>query len=174
MEAAGHTDGRNSRASAKDVRGEAVRWTLPGLAPMTRVLCSFGQVHAAALRERDMVRTKAGPYRPIKWLDRIKVEPQFMDRHPDAMPVMIRANSFGPGHPVEDVMLSPGQVIATLPGSIMKAKPAVGFLNHPGVFRKTESSIVYTMFDLGEPAEISVEGLWIRCAPIRAEDIPEF
>ncbi len=141
---------------------------------MTRVLCSFGQVHAAALRERDMVRTKAGPYRPIKWLDRIKIEPQFMELHPDAQPVMIRANSFGPGHPVEDVLLSPGQIVAPLPGSIIKAKPAVQFLNNPGVFRKTESSIVYTVFDLGQPAEISVEGLWLKNAPLSAEDVPQF
>ena len=46
-------------------------WPLPGLAPMTRVRTSFGDVHAIALRKGDKVLLKSGEYKAIQWINRI-------------------------------------------------------------------------------------------------------
>lgn len=148
-----------------------LRWTLPGFAPMTRIDCSFGRVHAAALRERDLVRTRSG-YRPVLWLDRIQLAPDFLDLHPDAQPVLISAGMFGRGKPKANVVVSPGQKIAAMPGGPVRATPARDLLHHPGVFRRPESSLVYTIFDLGEPVEVCAENLWFTVAPIQLSEVP--
>lgn len=148
-----------------------LRWTLPGFAPMTRIDCSFGRVHAAALRERDLVRTRTG-FRPVVWLDRIQLAPDFLDLHPDAQPVLVSAGTFGRGRPKANVVLSPGQPIAAAPGGPVRPTPARDFLNRPGVFRRPESSLVYTIFDLGEPVEVCAENLWFAVAPIQLADVP--
>ena len=38
-------------------RQEALKWSLPGFGPMTRISTSFGEMHAQTLRERDVIRT---------------------------------------------------------------------------------------------------------------------
>lgn len=143
-----------------------MQWSLPGFAPMTRITTSFGEVHAQALRERDLVRTRSGEFRPIRWIDRIVLDEEFLLRHPDALPVLIRANSLGRGFPRGDVMLSPRQPIAPLfnqlPGS---AKTAADLLSRPGVYRKTENVVTYTLFHLGTPDYVMTERLWVYVAP---------
>ena len=160
-------------APASPARGEragreggSLQGSLPGFAPMTRITTSFGEVHAHALRERDLVRTRSGEFKPIRWIDRIVLDEAFLVRHPDAQPILIRANSLGRGLPRADVMLSPRQPIAPLfnqlPGS---AKTAADLLNRPGVFRKTENAVTYTLFHLGAPDYVMTERLWVHIAP---------
>jgi hypothetical protein len=141
-------------------------WTLPGFAPLTRITTSFGEVHAQALRERDLVRTRSGEFKPIRWIDRIVLDEDYLRRHPDALPVLIRANSLGRGLPKADVMLSPRQPVAPalnqLPGN---ARTAADLLSRPGVYRKAENAITYTLFHLGAPDYVMTEKLWVHVAP---------
>jgi hypothetical protein len=162
--------GAHSSPSAKERRPDRpvtpIQWSLPGFAPMTRITTSFGEVHAQALRERDLVRTRSGEFKPIRWIDRIVLDEEFLVRHPDALPVLIRANALGRGLPRADVMLSPRQPIAPLfnqlPGS---AKTAADLLSRPGVFRKTENVVTYTLFHLGAPDYVMTERFWVSVAP---------
>jgi len=155
---------------ARGVRPERqvkpIQWSLPGFAPMTRITTSFGEVHAQALRERDLVRTRSGEFKPIRWIDRIVLDEEFLVRHPDALPVLIRANALGRGLPRADVMLSPRQPIAPLfnqlPGT---AKTAADLLSRPGVYRKTENVVTYTLFHLGAPDYVMTERFWVYVAP---------
>lgn len=154
------------RAARPQRESAPLQWTLPGFAPMTRITTSFGEVHAQALRERDLVRTRSGEFKPIRWIDRIVLDEAFLVRHPDALPVLIRANSLGRGLPRADVMLSPRQPIAPalnhLPGT---ARTAADLLARPGVFRKTENTLTYTLFHLGAPDYVMCERLWVHVAP---------
>lgn len=164
------TTGAAATGSVKDYRPDRpvapIQWSLPGFAPMTRITTSFGEVHAQALRERDLVRTRSGEFKPIRWIDRIVLDEEFLVRHPDALPVLIRANALGRGLPRADVTLSPRQPIAPLfnqlPGS---AKTAADLLSRPGVFRKTENVVTYTLFHLGAPDYVMTERLWVYVAP---------
>ena len=141
-------------------------WTLPGFAPLTRITTSFGEVHAQALRERDLVRTRSGEFKPIRWIDRIVLDESFLIRHPDAQPVLIRANALGRGLPRADILLSPRQPIAPifnqLPGT---AKTAADLLSRPGVYRKTENTMTYTLFHLGAPDYVMTERFWVHVSP---------
>ena len=123
-------------------------------------------MHAQTLRVRDLVRTRSGEFKPIKWIDRIVLEEEFLKRHQDAHPVLIRAGALGRGLPRQDIMLSPRQPLATLanqvPGS---AKTAADLLHKPGVFRKAESTITYTMFHCGSPEAVMTEKLWVSVSP---------
>lgn len=146
--------------------GAGVRWVLPGFAPMTRITTSFGEVHAQALRERDLVRTKSGRFMPIVWLDRIRLDGDFLALHPDAQPIAIREGALGRGLPKNEIMLSPRQVIAAAPGVIAGPdRTAADLLNRPGVFRRPETGLTYTMFHLGEPAVVFCEGVPVHVSP---------
>ena len=46
--------------SARPAVNGVEQWPLPGLAPMTRVRTSFGDVHAIALRKGDEVLLRSG------------------------------------------------------------------------------------------------------------------
>lgn len=141
-------------------------WSLPGFAPMTRITTSFGEVHAQTLRERDLVRTRSGEFKPIKWIDRIVLEEEFLSRHQDAQPVLIRAGALGRGLPRQDVMLSPRQPLAPATEQISgSAKTAADLLSKAGVFRKAESTITYTMFHCGTPEVVMTEKLWVTVSP---------
>lgn len=158
--------GSSTRTEAAGRSGATLQWSLPGFAPMTRITTSFGDVHAQALRERDLVRTRSGEFKPIRWVDRIVLDEGFLSRHPDAQPVLIRANSLGRGLPRADIMLSPRQPIAPLynqlPGS---AKTAADLLSRPGVYRKTENVVTYTLFHLGAPDYVMTERFWVHVSP---------
>jgi hypothetical protein len=63
-------------------------------------------------------------------------------------------------------MLSPRQPVAPalnqLPGN---ARTAADLLSRPGVYRKAENAITYTLFHLGAPDYVMTEKLWVHVAP---------
>ena len=148
------------------LEADPTRWPLPGIAPMTRIRTSFGEVHAIALRKGDLVKTRSGDFRPIVWLDRVKLDEKFLSGMPDAHPVMLKAGSAGSNCPSRDIMLSPRQQIAPTPQLRLNgACEAADLLSRPGVMRRPETGLSYTMFHLGEPAEVFCEGMLIRVSP---------
>lgn len=148
----------NRKASA--ARLEA--WPLPGLAPMTRVRTSFGDVHAAALRKGDEVLSRSGAFMPILWLTRIRLDEHMLAEKPDCNPVVLAPGALAPQIPSQEVMVSPRQVICADNKSGMKrAQEAAGLIDRPGVRRLRETSLSYTMFHVGEAAEIYCEGTYL-------------
>ena len=152
---------QNARLPARD-EGLDV-WPLPGLAPMTRVRTSFGDVHAVALRKGDPVLLKTGEYRPIVWLNRIMLDEHILRLKPDCNPIVIGANALGPAAPAREIQVSPRQIISGDHRSGLSAsREASMLLARPGVRRLQETGLSYTMFHVGETAEIYVEGLYLR------------
>ena len=143
----------------------AVRWTLPGFGPMTRISTSFGEVHAQALRERDMIRTQSGQLKEVKFIDRVKLDAGFMKRVTEAHAVLIRAGALGDGLPKADVVVSPSQRVGTGRHGDIRFLKASELLGRPGVVRKPEEMMTYTMFHCGEPVVARCEGLWMHIAP---------
>lgn len=141
-------------------------WNLPGFGPMTRVSTSFGEVHAQALRERDLIRTDQGTLKPIVWVDRMRLDSTFLGQVPDAHAVLIRAGALGSGLPKADVIVSPEQRVGLGRHAhdlrFVKAKELLG---RPGVLRKPEDMLTYTMFHCGESVCVRMEGLWAKVDP---------
>lgn len=143
-------------------------WPLPGLAPMTRVRTNFGDVHAAALRKGDEVLTRSGKYLPILWLNRIRLDDHILTRKPDSNPIVIAAGALGAHAPTNEIMVSPRQLIcADDANGLNRNREASMLLSRTGVRRLRETGLSYTMFHLGEPAEVYCEGLYLMF-PIEA------
>lgn len=129
-------------------------------------MTSFGAVHAQALRKGDMVRTRSGEFARIEWIDRILIDEDFMEKNPDARPVLIQAGALGRGLPTHDVLLSPGQIISPNEvGMIRKPVRARDLLGRPGFVRKAETATTYTRFHMGCDADVLCEKLWISVNP---------
>ncbi|MEM9426944.1 MAG: Hint domain-containing protein [Pseudomonadota bacterium] len=137
-------------------------WPLPGLAPMTRVRTNFGDVHAAALRKGDEVLTRSGAYLPILWLNRIRLDERILAEKPDCNPVVFAAGAFGPQVPAAEIMVSPRQVVcAGGKSGLANSQEAARLTTRPGIRRIKETSLSYTMFHLGEAAEVYCEGVFL-------------
>ncbi len=138
-------------------------WPLPGLAPMTRARTSFGDVHSIALRKGDKVLTDTGEYLPIQWISRIKLDEQFLEHKPDSNPIIVPAGALLAKSPGADLIVSPRQVIAADENSgLPKSVEAAMLVTHPGVRRLAETGLTYTMFHVGQEANIYCEGLFLN------------
>ncbi len=134
-------------------------WPLPGLAPMTRVRTSFGDVHSIALRRGDEVLTRSGDYLPILWLKRIRLDEHILSSKPDSNPVVIGSGALGN---TGELMVSPRQVISADDVSgLSAAREASMLMSHVGVRRLRESGLTYTMFHVGSDVEVLCEGLYL-------------
>ncbi len=139
------------------------RWPLPGLAPMTRVRTNFGDVHAVALRKGDQVLTRAGEYKPIVWVNRIMLDEHILNLKPDSNPISIAPGALGPSAPGQEILVSPRQVVvADEASSLSSAREAAMLISRPGVRRLYETGLSYTMFHVGEAADIYCEGLYLH------------
>ena len=137
-------------------------WPLPGIAPMTRVRTSFGDVHAAALRKGDEVLTRSGEFKEIVWLNRICLDEHVLNLKPDSNPIVLAAGALGPSAPAAEIMISPRQIIcADDVSGLSSAREASMLISRPGVRRLRETSLSYTMFHVGEAADIYCEGLYL-------------
>ena len=158
--------GRDPESRANDVEG---RWPLPGLAPMTRVETSFGKVHAVALRKGDPVKTRSGEFRKIVWLNRVLLDHSLLIEKPDANPVRIRTGALGPSVPERDILVSPRQKLCPGPKVSLERREEAGDLaGASGIARQPETGLSYTMFHLGEPAEVECDGVFMLFEPPRA------
>lgn len=143
-----------------------VIWNLPGFEGKCRVTTNFGELPVEALRRRDMVKTLSGAYREVKRVDAIRLDADFMERHPAAQPVMIRARAADGLVPARNMLVSPAQKL-WLPkqGQRAGAKTALQLEGTPNVLRAHRTEITYYRFHLGEEETVAVEGAWFCTAP---------
>lgn len=134
-------------------------WPLPGLAPMTRVRTNFGDVHSIALRKGDEVLTRSGEYLPILWIKRIRLDEHILNTKPDSNPVVIGPGAIGN---TAEIMISPRQVVCDEgTNCLSRPREAAMLVSQPGVRRLRETGLTYTMFHLGQEADVYCEGLYL-------------
>ena len=75
----------------------------------TRIATADGEVPVEALASGTLVRTRFSGLAPIRWIGHWRVDCQ---RHPEAMPVRIAPDAFGPGAPARTLWLSPEHAVA--------------------------------------------------------------
>ena len=149
---------------------KAIDFTLPGFGPETRIPTSFGQVPAKLLNEHDTIRIADGSVRKIKWMRRVHLDEDFLDRHPSSYPVVFQPGAFKKGVPAREMTVSPGQYV-DLHGVVPNGdlKPAASLDGRPLVQRKPVLDIIYTIFHCGEPCNIAVDGMLLHLRPLRVQ-----
>lgn len=137
-------------------------WTLPGILGPTRVTTSFGHVPAHLVRVGDTLRTQDGSYERVRRISDLKIDEDFLARHPEAAPVVLRRASLEKGLPHQDVLLSPAQQVALGPNRFEARPVAAGDLSRErGGIDKSLGMIVYLRFHLDRPAQICCDGVWV-------------
>ncbi|MCV2864742.1 Hint domain-containing protein [Defluviimonas sp. WL0075] len=160
------SDFKAAVARAQWARPRTAEWTLPGLCWNAHVTTSFGEMPIQGLRRNDPVRTVTGAFVKVVATDRMKLDEEFLEHCPDAAPVRIPANCFGPGRPRNDLLVSPHQMIATSANpSAPELRRARDLLQRPGVMRQPSFGHDYYLFHCGISTSISVEGVLIPTAP---------
>lgn len=140
-------------------------WRFQGILDQTCVTTNFGKVPAHLIGVGDRVRTRTGRYLPVKEIHEYKLDLEYIERHSEALPVLIRQGAIDGRHPTQDVLLSPEQLVTLdgrhakpklfhareLPRSLHTVDPALGL-------------VAYFKFELEEPTEIYCEGIWVKAA----------
>lgn len=147
-------------------RAEPIHWVLPGLCENVRVTTSFGDLPVQALRKRDPLRTQAGTLASVEWVDRIRLDEEFLDQNPDARPVRIPAGAFGSGRPERVLVVSPQQYVNVSPSAYAQEfRRARDLTDRPGIVRAPLSMVSYYLFHCGAPALVMAEGVCLRVSP---------
>jgi hypothetical protein len=140
-------------------------WHLPGFGGKARISTTFGELPIEALRVRDDLRTYHGTTATVQMVDKIHLDEGFIRKHQSALPIRVPANAFGPGRPMQDLILSPGQEIcpdAHIASHFLKARELRARF---GSDLTQSSGLTYFRFHCGEATVVRVEGAWIRVQP---------
>lgn len=143
-------------------------WRLQGILAQTSVTTNFGKVPAQLIRVGDRVRTRNGRYMPVMDIHEYKLDLEYVERHAEALPVLIPTGAIDGRHPTQDVLLSPEQLVTCdgkhalpdmirardIPRSRRTVDPTLGL-------------VAYFKFELEEPTEIYCEGIWVKSAVSR-------
>lgn len=157
---------RDARARQRTETAAPLVWTLPGFEGKCRITTIFGELPVEALRRRDQVRTICGAFKEVKKVEAIRLDADFLERHPAAQPVMIRARAMGGAFPVRHMLVSPAQKLwLSRPGEGFAARTAQQMEGTPNMLRTRRSDITYYRFHLGEEEMVSVEGAWFCTTP---------
>lgn len=141
-------------------------WGHAGILGPTRVETTFGHVPAHLVRVGDTLRTQDGGFERVQRISDIKIDEDFLARHPEAAPVILRRHALDGGVPHQDVSLSPAQKVALGPNRFeTRLVPASELSRERGAVDKTLGMMVYVRFHLGRPARINCDGLWVAVEP---------
>jgi len=154
-----------SRLAASNPKKENSRtfqeaWMIPGLSGKSKIATSFGHLPIEALRRNDPVKTSDGQYLKVTWLKKIGLDSSFLAEHPEAQPMSIPKNCFGPSMPSSDLLLSPGQAIQILRPAGFDTYKAASLSGQSMISPRPHSQITYYVFGCEKPCAVHVDGLW--------------
>lgn len=144
---------------------QTIDWYLPGFLEKARVGTTFGDLPVDALRVRDELRTYSGSTAQVQMIDRIHLDGDFIRSNPRALPIRIPANSFGPGKPAQDLLVSPGQEICPNVHVAAAFVTAEDLRDRFAMDLSRATGLTYFRFHCGAPAIVRVEGIWVRVRP---------
>ena len=127
----------------------------------TLILTSRGEVPAEALRAGDLVATRFGGLRPIRWIGTQSFHPRFAG--PTSTPIRFAPGSLGHGMPATDLFVSPAHAM------LVAGAPNDELLAHAGALVNgititqpafQGDSIDYFHLDLGPHDCVLANGAW--------------
>jgi hypothetical protein len=142
-----------------------VAWYLPGFSGKARVSTVFGELPIEVLRARDDLRTHLGSSASVQMVDRFHLDEEYLRSDQSALPIRIPANAFGPGRPVQDMLLSPGQELCLDPHVPAQFVMAKDLRSRFGTDLAQSAGLTYHRFHCGAPTTVRVDGIWVRTKP---------
>lgn len=121
----------------------------------TRILTAHGEVAVESLQQGDLVATRFGGLRPVRWIG----TQNFIGLNATGMlaPVCIRAGALGPAQPRNDLWVSPGHAVL-VEGQLVCAYLLV---NGTTIVQPPHTGpIAYFHIDLGTHDCVLAEGAW--------------
>ena len=153
-------------APGREDRDEAnspdVKWNLPGFLGSARVSTAFGELPIQALRIRDEILTASGAIARVQWIDKLHLDEEYLALHPSARPVRIPANGLAQGIPLNEVTVSPEQLLSVDAHAASRFLPASELCNRARAHRVQPSGLTYYRFHCGYPVNVRVEGMLVR------------
>ena len=141
-------------------------WDVPGFHGKARVSTTFGELPIMGLRVRDRVRTISGEYKPVKWIDGIRLDREFLDTSPAAQPIRIGRGALGENCPKTDILISPAQELSvSMEWSCRTFRSARDLLSRPNVGRALETGFSYYLFHCDDKEIVQIEGIWCQISP---------
>jgi hypothetical protein len=125
----------------------------------TCILTPAGEVPVESLRIGDLVVTRNGGFRAVKWIGRQNYDARFVARDPAKLPVRIRAGALGEGLPARDLTVSPGHSML-VDGTLLLASTLVNGVTITHEFREGQTHIDYFQPELDGHDCILAEGAW--------------
>ena len=121
----------------------------------TRIATPQGEVAVERLRVGDLVRLAGGGTAPVQWLGHRSVDCRRHPRPQDVLPVRVQADTFAPGQPARDLVLSPDHAVFT-DGVLV---PIRYLLNGATIRQEHAASIDYWHVELPEHGILLAENL---------------
>jgi hypothetical protein len=154
---------RAAAASAEACRRRLRGLDAPGILGTTRVLTSFGHVPAHLVRVGDTLKTRDGSFVRVERITDIRIDEDFLARHPEAAPVIFRRNGHSVGSAASgcravarrsSVSVGPNRFEDRLVPAAELSRERGGSTNRSGM-------MVYFRFHLGREAQINCDGIWV-------------
>lgn len=140
----------------------AIARNLSGFAGQARVATAFGDVPIEALRVGDYVRTFSGKMVCVRKIDQVNLDDDGMRTCPSVQPIRISANAFGPGRPVQEILVLPEQEIGPDAHVATRFKTATELCPQARAHRVKTSGHTYYQIHCDEAVTVRVEGVWVR------------
>ena len=121
----------------------------------TMILTTAGEVAVEDLRPGDMVVTRFGPLRPVKWIGEQHLEGRFLKGA--KAPVCFKAGSLGPAVPARDLWVSSEHCMA-IGDTLVSAHLLVNGLSITQA--DTDQAVAYYHIDLGTHDLVIANGAW--------------
>ncbi len=121
----------------------------------TQVQLAAGGRAVEDLQEGDLIVTKGGALKPIKWVGRRRIDAQRHPAPPTVWPIRIAASAIADGMPSRDLFVSPDHAIY-LDGLLVPVKALV---NGRSIVQVRRSHFSYYHIELAEHAVIYAESL---------------
>jgi hypothetical protein len=123
----------------------------------TRILTPTGEVAVEDLKIGDVVLTRFGAMRPVRWIGRQNYQARLIRNDREKIPVRIRASALGERMPARDLYVSPGHSML-VDGVLVLAKLLV---NGTTITQDwTPDEVHYHQIDLGTHDCVVAEGTW--------------
>jgi hypothetical protein len=124
----------------------------------TRLAAARGSVPVETLRVGDLVKTRSGLHRPIRWIGHRTIDCRSEPVPEEVWPVRIAAGAFGEGQPERDLLVSPGHGICVdLDDEVLI--PALALVNGATVVQQPVDTVEYWHVELDSHDLLLAEGL---------------